>query len=112
MEIFKPLTDFFNYIVNFFTVTLVEYILTFTDWLMVKLTVFYLESKIKTIETAWSLAETVLDSINISPMISGYIAQLSPNIAYAASAIGIVDALNIVIQAGVASWVLRVVRII
>lgn len=107
-----PLIDFFNYIYEFFTVTVVEYLMKFVDWLIVKLTVFYIDAKIMSIKTAWGLAESVLDAINITPLVSQYVNRLSPNLGFTASAIGLIDALNIVLQAGVSSWILRVVRII
>lgn len=108
----SPLVDFFDFIYNFFAVTLVDYILKFTDWLTVKLTVLWIEAKIQSINTAWALAAQVMESISITPLISSYVNQLPANLGYTASAIGLIDALNIVLQAGVSSWILRVVRIV
>lgn len=105
------ISGFFDYIGLFFTETLPAMLQDAITWMIAKSTIAYIDTKIWTMKMAWGIASNVLDAFNIGPVISGYVSSLSPNIAYGASAMGIFDALNIVIQAGVSSWVMRFMRV-
>ncbi len=101
---------FFNWILEFFTVTIVDMVKDGIEWFVVKLTVFYIDMKIQMLQFAWGIASGILDTFNLSSVISSYASQLDSSLAYVANAIGIFDAFNMVIQAGISSFILKFMR--
>lgn len=104
------ITGFFDQIGLFFTETLPQFFIDAVSLISTKLFVLWFDLKVEAAQFAWSIASEILSSFNLSSLISSYISQLSPTIAYVASRIGLFDGLNLVMQAGLTGYVLRFVN--
>lgn len=102
---------FFDWIFTFLTDGIVDLLTDFTNWLMVKLTVLYIDTKISTLKLGWSIASGVLEQLNVGPVVSSYVSSLDPSIGYVANTIGLFDSFNMVMHAGVSSFVIRTFKL-
>lgn len=106
-ELIGFITGFFDAIWTFITETITDVFKDFAEWLMVSLTVTWIETKIWLLEFSWSVASGVLDALDISSLVSSYVSQLSPGVAYMCSASGLFDGFNIIMQAYISSMLLK-----
>lgn len=118
MDILQVILEFLSGIVAWFTTvinavfvyltdTLVTILSDFISWFMVHLTIFSIESKLFFLEISWGVASSVLSQFNIGTTVSSYVSSLSPSVAYVANSMGFFDGLNIILQAAVTNYVMR-----
>lgn len=103
------IATFFDGIWEWLNVTIVQMLKDFVEWLITSMTIGWIETKIYLLGLAWSVAENVITAFSVGPLISSALSGLSPTVAYWIDAFGILSGLSLVMQAYVASFVLRMV---
>ena len=68
----------------------------------------YLDAKILMVEIAYDVANSVLANYEVYTLISESFNKLPANVSYSAHALGVVDAIRIVVDAAATAFVLRV----
>jgi len=107
LALISYISGFFDFIVTYLTETVVDMFKAFVEWATVSFVVAYIETKIWLLEFSWQVASGVLQSFNISSVVSSHISGLPGGVGHIASGAGLIDAFNMMAQAYVASIVLR-----
>ena len=98
---------FFTDIWEFFNSDLPTFIERAMQWILKEATLFMINAQIESMEFAWSVAKSVMESFQISSKITAASSALPPDVQAAVVDMRLFDAVNIIIQAYISRYVLR-----
>jgi len=106
-DLFYILVEQLNGIWSFFS-SLWNIFTEFVSYLSLTALQLYIEAKIMMVGLAYDVANSVLANYEVYTVISNAFNSLPVNISFAAHALGVVDAIRIIVDAAATSFVLRV----
>lgn len=80
-----------------------------TSWIaffLAKLTVWYIEAKISSIQFAWDIAQGVLQALNVTSSIAAGFSGLSPDVRAGIGFFRVPEAINMLVGAGATRMVM------
>ncbi|NVK21814.1 MAG: DUF2523 domain-containing protein [Kangiellaceae bacterium] len=99
--------SFFDFIVEFFTVDVYDFVMSAWHWIVTNSILLYLKMKYWSLEFAWSVASAILVEINIGQQISQAFGLLSPETTNAINLLRIPEGIGYILQAIATKFVLR-----
>lgn len=101
--------DGLNALLNFVDIGIYEYTDTYFERFSAWLIVFYLELKLWGLEFSWSIAQVILDGLDISTMLSSSWASIDSGILNILTFFKIPECLNVVVSAFTTRFVLDLI---
>ncbi|MZI93244.1 hypothetical protein F9817_08545 [Vibrio sp. CAIM 722] len=102
------LSDALYYIVSFFQ-TIGDFIIEAFTWFSYILMKMYIEFKISTVKVAYSVAQSLLGDYEVYAAIGEVFNELPDNLRYAATQLGVVQAIRIIVDAAGTAFILRII---
>lgn len=105
--IIEYVKGFFDWVYYFATQGIVDLLKDAIAWIVVQGTVLYFQLKLFALDVAWGVASQIINQFQIGYVVSSYVSQLSPTVAYVCSQLGVFDGLNLILQSAISSYVMR-----
>jgi hypothetical protein len=99
-------TGYLNSIAEWFNSGIYNFATEAVAYLMTQLFILWLKSQLFMLEFAWGVAKSILQGLNVSSLLSSAWGMLPAEVAKAAAFFRIPDAVNLLLTAGTARFVL------
>ena len=99
--------DSLNALVDFFNAGLYDFLVEFTAWLTIKITIWWFAIKIASIAFFWDVSSQILDQLNISGLINDAWSGIDSTTLSVLTYFRLPEALSIIMNAHITKFVMN-----